>query len=122
MAQDEMYSIRALSGVSVSHGESLKKEEGLVEEAGDETETTRNVLKNHAKKIWVFYAFEGDGWVREQGRFETFRALREGGGAANYEGVKVLSGEGIGEVVFGEDVPHDFCISMSSGTFSRAAF
>ncbi len=113
MARDEMHNICALSSVDVRNAESVKKEEDLISDTADEVRTTRDVLKIHAKKIWAFYAFEEDGWVREQGRLEAFRALKEGGGAANYEGMKVLPGEGVGEVVFGDDVPHDFCISKS---------
>jgi len=111
MARDEMRTICSLSSVGVSHGESVKREGDLIDDAADEVRTMRDVLKANARKIWAFYAFEEDGWVLEQGRFEAFRALREGGGAANYEGMKVISGEGVGEIVFGDDVPHDFCIN-----------
>ncbi|KAF8338272.1 uncharacterized protein EI90DRAFT_3042343 [Cantharellus anzutake] len=108
LARDEMRIIRALAGAGISSGEGVEER---ASKAAIGIQTTRDVLRVHAKRIWVYYAFEGDGWVDERERLETFRALREGGGAANYERLKASSGEGIGEVVFGDDVPHDFCIN-----------
>lgn len=88
-----------------------------------------DILKHEARRIWVYYG-DGDQWVPEHSAKEVFAVLRENGGARSelevaadvVKGSRFQSGssakarrkwlDGVcGEVVFGSEVPHDFCIS-----------
>ncbi|KAF8323270.1 hypothetical protein DL93DRAFT_2162444 [Clavulina sp. PMI_390] len=88
-----------------------------------------DILRHEAKRIWVYFG-DGDDWLTERGAKEVFSLLRQNGGALSdgEVGRKRSKGkfhrsskagsrgrpwwQGVsGEVVFGTDIPHDFCIN-----------
>lgn len=85
-----------------------------------------NVLMEESRRVWAYYG-DSDGWVPDKHAKEVYMILRENGGAKTRQEVAADKGKGkyqsgaatrrkwlegvCGEVVFGTDVPHDFCIS-----------